>query len=427
MATSSDAYLSTLKTLSDRIIKAQEPIRILDAVNWDDSIRESFFRKKCRVLPPVDADYYTRKPLAFDPDTLISEFHDIERSVTRQLGQLNPVGAIMRRMCREFQTVIRMLQARGHKHFGEIAQELYGSSGDVFHAGEPTVADLGRMLEATVSGLLQADSMREEPRTLGAAEAVNILSDKLSTVFPKDKIRVMISDGITSDAAAGSDYIKLNKDATFNQRDLDVLEVHEGWVHVGTTLNGLAQPYCTFLGKGTPSTTITQEGLAVLTEIITLRSGPRRLYKLVQRVRALTLAEEGADFMEVFRYLTEQGVSPEESYTIACRAFRGSTPDGLPFTKDLAYIKGFVLTYNFIRVAVIRGMVDRIPLMFCGKVNLDDMKTLAQLREEGIVTAPAFIPPHLQDLKGLAAWLSFSRFVSSVSFEQLEKDYSQLF
>ena len=70
-------------------------------------------------------------------------------------------------------------------------------------------------------------------------------------------------------AAAGADYIKIRSDAMFNERDVRALEVHEGLVHVATTLNGLNQPVCTFLAKGPPSSTVTQEGLAILMEVIT--------------------------------------------------------------------------------------------------------------------------------------------------------------
>jgi hypothetical protein len=33
-------YLTEVKTLSDRIVKAQQPIRILDAIKWDDAIKQ---------------------------------------------------------------------------------------------------------------------------------------------------------------------------------------------------------------------------------------------------------------------------------------------------------------------------------------------------------------------------------------------------
>ena len=91
----------------------------------------------------------------------------------------------------------------------------------------------------------------------------------------EETIRVFESDGIVADAAAGADYIKIRSDAMFNSRDVRALEVHEGLVHVGTTLNGLNQPICTFLAKGPPSSTVTQEGLAILMEVIAFASLPQ--------------------------------------------------------------------------------------------------------------------------------------------------------
>ena len=419
-------YLIEVKALSDRIVKAQQPIRILDAIKWDDNIKQEFFKYKCRKLPAVTIDYYRNRPLGFEVAEKKQEFHQIERDLVRKLGQLNPLSVIMRRICREYQDVVYMLEARGTPDFSSISQELYGSSQDVFHVGDPTIAKLGSMMESTLSQLLQLDYLFEEPKAISAKDAVVILNEKIESVFPGEGLRAMLSDGIVADAAAGTDYIKLRADALFNLRDLRVLEVHEIWVHLGTTLNGLAQPYCTFLGKGPPSATVTQEGLAVLMEIVTFSSSPDRLMRLINRVRAITLVEEGADFMDVFTFFKDKGLDDEESYIHSSRIFRGSSSDGMPFTKDLTYIKGFVLTYNFMRLAVNKGKPDRIPLLFCGKTMIEDMKVLVDLVEEGTVIAPLFLPPQFKDLMGLSSWLSFSRFMTSLNFRQLEQDYANI-
>ncbi len=421
------AYLSEVKSLSDRIVKAQQPIRVLDAIKWDEGIKQDFFKKKCKALPQVDAAYYQQNcPLNFSPEDKKREFYQIERDLMRKLGQLNPLSVIMRRICREYQSVVRMLEARGTPLFSDISQGLYGSSQDVFHAGDPTIADLGSMMEGTLGELLKLDCLQEEPKTINAKEAVTLLNERIQSVFPGEGLRAMISDGILADAAAGTDYIKLRADALFNERDLRVLEVHEIWVHLGTTLNGLAQPYCSFLGKGPPSATITQEGLAVLMEILTLSSTPIRLIRLIDRVRAITLVEQGADFLDIFAFFRNKGLGEDESYNLSSRVFRGSSADGLPFTKDLTYIKGFVLTYNFMRLAVSKGKPDRIPLLFCGKTMIDDMKVLVDLVDEGTVIKPRFLPPQFTDLMGLSAWFSFSRFMSSMNFRQLEQDYANV-
>lgn len=420
-------YLEIVRELSDRIVEVQRPIRILDSIKWCGKVRGDFFASGCKQLPGVDADYYRRNnPLDYDPPVLRNELHQIERDISRKLGQLNPLASIMRRICREYQTVVRMLEARGTPDFGVFSEELYGSASDVFHAGDPTLADLGTQMEATLINLLKNQSMVEAEKTISAAEAVEVLNERLLDAFPDAGIRVLLNDQMTADAAAGSDYLKIRSDARFNSLDIDVLEVHEGWVHLGTTLNGMAQPACTFLSKGPPSSTTTQEGLAVLTEILTMRSSPARLYRLINRVRAVTLAEEGADFIEVFNYLRDHDMADDDCYSIAVRVFRGSTAAGRPFTKDLAYMRGFVQTYNFLRLAMSEGKLDNLPLLFCGKITLEDISTYRLLMDEGVIVAPKFLPPHFADLKGLASWMSFSRFISSLSFEQLEADYSAL-
>ncbi|TGG95096.1 flavohemoglobin expression-modulating QEGLA motif protein [Natronospirillum operosum] len=422
-----EPLLHQARELSERLVSLQAPIRILDAVNWDRSVRETFFRYQGERNPEVDRDYYANRPLGFEPAELRQAFSDLQRDVVRQLGQLNPMTQYMSKMCREYRDVIRMLEARGTREFHNLSVELFGDSHDAFHAGEPTLAELADMLQQPLAGLLASDQMPEEPKDIPAAEAMRRLQAQVDASMPDVPVQIMLSDGILSDAAAGSDRIKLNQDVLFSQRELDILEVHEAWIHVGTTQNGLAQPWLTCLSKGTPSATITQEGLAVLTEIITLKSTPRRLAKLVNRVQATAMASEGATFIDIYRHYMAQGVSEDAAYTMAQRVFRGSTPEGLPFTKDLAYVKGFVLTYNLIRVAIQLGRIDRLPLLLVGKLSIDDFRLITELYDQGVIAPPKFVPPHFRDLRGLTTWLSFGRFIGQLSFDQLERDYGSLF
>jgi uncharacterized protein (TIGR02421 family) len=423
-----DDYQLIVRALSDRIVEAQTPIRVLDAVKWDDSVRSEFFKHKCKKLPAVDRAYYEGRPLAFDASAKKLEFQNIERDVTRQLGQFNPVGQIMRRMCREYRMVIRMLEARGTEDFGLISQDLYGAASDAFHAGDPTLSDLGLMFSDYLNNIDKRGDLEDEPKNLTAKQAVNLLQHRLNKVFgeAEETIRVFESDGILADAAAGADYIKIRADAMFNERDVKALEVHEGLVHVATTLNGQNQPICTFLAKGPPSSTVTQEGLAILMEVITFASYPTRLRKLTNRTRAIHMAEEGADFLQIFDFYREQGFSQEESYSNANRVFRGSTPTGLPFTKDLSYLKGFIMVYNYIQLAVRKGKLEQIPLLFCGKTTLEDMRTLRQLVDEGLVTPPKYLPPQFSDLNSLSAWMCFSNFLNHLSLDRIEADYANI-
>lgn len=423
------AYEAMVRTLSDRLVEAQRPIRILDAIKWDDGIERAFFEAGCRELPAVTRDYYDSRPLPFDPEHKLHELHTIERDIRRQLGEFNLPGQMMVRACQEYREVVHLLTGRGTRAFAEISERLYGSASDSFHAGDPNLADLGHMMSDILDNLSHEMIFGHEARTLDAAEAVGLLSQKLADFFgDQAAVRVQISDGIVADAAAGSDYIKIRDHARFTHREVRLLEVHEGWVHLGTTLNGLSQPVCTFLGKGPPSSTITQEGLAVITEIFAFASHPGRIRRLTNRIEGVAMAEAGANFLEVFHYFQTEGYDPRESYQHAMRIFRGSLPEGCgPFTKDLCYSKGFVLIYNFIRLAVRKGMVRRVPLLFCGKTNLADIKALAQLVDEGLVEPPRFLPPPFADLNALSAWMCFANFLNRLSLKRVEDDYAGLF
>ncbi|HEX2667110.1 MAG TPA: flavohemoglobin expression-modulating QEGLA motif protein [Gammaproteobacteria bacterium] len=421
-------YRQTLRDLSERIVAAQRPIRILDHIKWEASIQEQFVRDGGRELPRVDAAYYAGRPLGFDPAAKRQEFHEIERDITRQLGQFNSLGGIMRRMCREYTQVVRMLEGRGTPEFGVISEELYGSASDAFHEGGPTLADLGQILGDAIASIDQSELLKPEAKTISGEQAVEILQHRINKAFHESEgtMRVLLSDGIVADAAAGADYIKIRKEAKFNERDLKVLEVHEGWVHLGTTLNGSQQPVCTFLSKGPPSSTVTQEGLAILMEIITFASYPSRLRRLANRIRAVDMAEKGGDFLEVYRFFLEQGLSEGEAYGNSARIFRGSTPTGRPFTKDLSYNKGFIMIYNYMRLAVRKGMLDRIPMLFCGKTTLEDVRTLSQGVAEGVISPPRFLPPQIADLNAITAWMCYSNFLNRLDLGRIQDDYAAI-
>jgi len=418
-----------VRALSDRLVEAQRPIRILDAIKWDDDIEQAFFDKGCRELPPVTPEYYAARPLPFDPEQKLHELHTIERDIRRQLGEYNAPGQIMSRTCQEYREVVHMLNHRGTRAFAETSERLYGSASDSFHAGDPNLADLGHMMSDILDHLSHEKIFGDKEQTFNAPETVDRLSARLKDYFGNEvAVRVRLSDGIVADASAGSDYIKIREQARFTAREIRLLEVHEGWVHLGTTLNGQSQPVCTFLSKGPPSATITQEGLAVITELFAFASNPARVRRLTNRIEGVAMAEAEADFLDVYRYFLGEGYDPRESYHHARRIFRGSLPEGCgPFTKDLCYSKGFVLVYNFIRLAVSRGLVGRVPLLFCGKTSLCDIKVLAQLVEEGLVVPPRFLPPQFADLHALSAWMCYANFLNRLSTKRIEEDYAALF
>lgn len=414
-----------IREISDKVVVAQAPIRILDAIKWDDTIRQDFFKNKCEKLPAVDKEYYHKNPLPFEPDEKIIEFRSIIRDAQNRLGEYSSVTGLISSRCEDYCKSIHMLSARGTPLFGYLAMELYGSPDDAFYPTGPKLSELGTLLADTLKMLSIELRTDADEKKYSALEAMDILQGRLASYFSEhSEPLVKISDNIVADAAAGAEVIKLNQNVRFSERDLRYLEVHEGWVHLGTTLNGNDQPLCTFLGKGSPASSVTQEGLAVITEIFTFSSNPSRLLKITNRVAALEKVRQGADFIEIFRFFREQGLDDNESFTFSTRAFRGGLPSGTgPFTKDLAYAKGFVLIYNYIRLAVKQGLVNHIPLFFVGKTSIEDIQALTNLLEEGIVTMPKYLPPQFADLAALSCWMSMSLFLNKFDLETVAKHY----
>jgi uncharacterized protein (TIGR02421 family) len=417
-------YKKIIHALSQRIVAAQSDIRILNAIKWPLEVKQNFFNNHFREPPQVDKSTYEKNPLGYDPAAKTEEFYAIERDIRRQLGQFSGLGNIMVRMCREYREVIRLLQARGTPEFPKISQELYGSSQDAFYAGAPTLQDLAALVTNTLAkSHLEPDALDE--KKYSSEEAVPLLGERLNEYFqtPDDPIRVKLSDDIVADAAAGAEWIKLRKNAVFSERDLRVLEVHEGWVHMATTLNGMSQPVCTFLSKGPPSSTVSQEGLAIIMEIFTFSSSPKRVLMLTHRVTAVSMVEQGAEFLDVFNFYRELGFAEESCYHATMRVFRGCVQGFGPFTKDLSYSKGFVLIYNYIRLAIKNGLSHYIPLLFLGKTTLEDLAILSDLVKEGIVIPPKFLPQQFRDLAGLTTWMTYSLFLNRLSLDSLTADF----
>jgi uncharacterized protein (TIGR02421 family) len=425
------SYKEVIARLADRIVDAQRPIRVLQALRWDATVEERFL--KARQMPVVDAAYYEHVDLGFDVSGKEQEFEEIARDIEREVGAKDAIGGIMSATALEYRDVVRMLAARGTPAFYSWSRKLYGSPKDVFPDGRASVRDLGHLLYDLLThvdewSVATRTAPKDQTRTLDATEAARQLGDRLAAFFGEARVRVEPDDGILADAAAGSDYVKVRSGARFSARDVDILEVHEGWVHVATSLNGQAQPVAKWLAKGPPRTAAVQEGLAALLEMLTLRTHPRRARRLNDRVLAVDKAEDGATFLDVFEWFRTEGYEEDECFHNARRVFRGGVLDGgAPFTKDACYCKGIVLNYTFIRAAIQHDRLDLVPLLFVGKVAHEDVPVLAQRVADGVVKPPLYLPPMFRDLNGLAIWMAYSTFFSQLGCEATADHYARLF
>jgi uncharacterized protein (TIGR02421 family) len=422
------SYKELVAQFASRIVEGQRPIRILQSVRWPDQVADKFLKSRGRELPELGEEYYQSVELGFDPKVKAEEFEAIAADVVRDLGATDAIGGILEKTALEYRDVVRMLEARGTPLFYGYSRKLYGSPKDKFPDGKLTVRDLGHRLYGILTQVSEKSLGVVEERSIPAAAAAAELNARFASYFGDEQVRVDVDDAIISDAAAGSDYVKVRTGAMFSSRDIDILEVHEGWVHVATSLNGQLQGVAKWLAKGPPRTTTVQEGLAALMEIFTFRTYPKRARRLNDRVLAVDKAEDGASFLDVFEWYRTEGYEEGECFANTRRIFRGGVlGGGAPFTKDACYCKGIILNYAFIQSAIRHGREDLVPMLFAGKVAHEDIPVLASRISDGVVRAPKYLPALFRDLNGLAIWMAYSSFLTQLEAEETSDYYARLF
>jgi uncharacterized protein (TIGR02421 family) len=209
--------------------------------------------------------------------------------------------------------------------------------------------------------------------------------------------------------------------ALFTELDKDQLLHHEAFIHTATQLNGRKQERLRSLGLGAPRTTRTQEGIAVLAELITNSIDISRLRRVALRVIAVKMALDGADFIDLFRFFLDAGQSEVESVRSAQRIFRGGASSGkVVFTKDSVYLEGLFEVHTFLRVAIRDNRLGVIRNLFAGRLTMADALRLDPWFENGWLLPPAYLPAWAADSRRLAAMMAYSVFMSRIKLDHLD-------
>lgn len=421
-------YKEKLKGLSRKIVEAQKPIRILNSIRVPSEWEQEIVKSGYTELPSNAREHYESIDLGFDTVTKALEFKVLKSEITRVLGEDDELGKHLIKICDQYTMVIELLKNRGRPDFYRVSRELYGSPKDCFAQDLNTISQMSRLLYNILTGVGASIPQVRYEENIPADKVVEALNERFALYFHDHRVVAKLSDGIVADAAAGGDKVKIRQGAMFSTRDIDLYEVHEGWVHVGSTLNGRAQHVCEFLSIGPPKCAATQEGLAVIMEIFTFRSFIQRAKLINDRIICIEKAEDGANLLDVIEYLRTEGYDETDCMAHALRVFRGGVLEGgAPFTKDISYCRGFVENYNFLRSCIRASKPYLIPYMFVGKLHVEDIPMLYAKHLEGLVDAPKFLPPHFRDLNGLAVWMSFSSFFNQVDLKSVQAHYQKIF
>ncbi|HTV24383.1 MAG TPA: tyrosine/phenylalanine carboxypeptidase domain-containing protein, partial [Polyangiaceae bacterium] len=123
------SYKERVSRLAQRLVEAQRPIRVLNAIKWDASVFEGFRDSNWRKPPSVSQEDYARLSLGFDAANKQAEFSGIITDIQNDLGN-DGIGRILRHTAEQYIDVVEMLQSRGTRRFYELSRALYGSPKD---------------------------------------------------------------------------------------------------------------------------------------------------------------------------------------------------------------------------------------------------------------------------------------------------------
>lgn len=395
--------------------EAEGYVRVLRTIAWPKETADVFFERGAREPPEI-----TYTPI--DPEPVFERI----ASVRRALDEGAEAHAWLLRQASAIETGARMLAAVGTPAFHTHSVALYGQPQDPILDGETTSLALAQRLDGVLAALDHED-LGASPTAITAQAMLARMRRLIRPRFGDATPELELSEGVGAKAVAGPRRVRFRADATFTEQDLRQLLFHEIFVHVATSLNGRAQTRLPILAGGHPGTTRTQEGLAVFSELVGGAMAPSRFRRLADRVLAIQMAIEGADFLDLYRFFLERTHDPAQSFDNARRIVRGGVLEGgAPFTKDGVYLDGLLRVHNFLRTAVMLDRVDLVAVLFVGKLDLEDVPALLHLAHDGLCLAPRYLPPWAEDRQFLVSYLAYSGFLNEVNLSAVKAHYAKM-
>jgi uncharacterized protein (TIGR02421 family) len=412
--------LSHFARLDQQLVDAAKQIKVLSNLAWPDSMAQAFIAawKSGKALIPKPK----YKSLSYPAQLKALE------NIIQATDESHPVGRYISQTALSYIRAGRMLECIGRPEFTKLSVELYGKPSDPIGTTEVTnVAAAEHFIKAVdeYSNILKAPEPEPEISSEALAQA---LRTRFSTIFTNHPIDIVIDPDLPSKAAASARRIRVRGNTRFTQLDIKQLAEHEGLVHTATMLNGREQPNLKSLGLGAPRTTVTQEGIATFAEFITDTMDVWRLKRIALRIKAIDMALNGANFIEVFQFFLSEGQTEKESFASAARVFRGGDPNGgVAFTKDVVYLQGLIFVHTFLRKAIQNNKVHFPTYMFVGRLTLGDIVSMEEFIEKGWIKAPLYQPEWLANRECLAAYLAYASFANRINLSKIAlTDFSSL-
>ena len=402
-----------IQLLDNALVLASKKIKVLNTLAWPAGEEEKFLQgwhKKNPQLPQIK----------ISPPDVQNSIKDLDNIVSR-CDQTEPVEKFLSDTAESYADAGRMLLAVGTPAFTNFSTKIYGRPDMVYKLQGLSSVDAAKFFLEVTDNLLGNQVIQSTELDISAAELAGWLKTEVDEFFEHDTIEVVLDPNISSKALAGATRIRVRGSAVFSKLDRDQLLYHEAFIHTATQLNGKKQINLKSLGLGAPRTTRTQEGLAVMAELITNSIDITRLRRVALRVLAVHMALNGADFIEVFKFFLDSGQPEIESVRSAQRIFRGgATKGGVVFTKDAVYLQGLLEMHTFFRVAIRDNRPELVPNLFAGRLTMGDAIRLAPHFQNGWLSPPVYMPTWATDLRRLAALMAYSAFMTHIKLEKVD-------
>lgn len=388
---------------------------LLDSISWPRSVEREFFAADASVLPKPS--YRVDRPRA---EECLRALDALERDLVGD----DALVRLLRARVESQRLGARMQLAAGTKSFAALSQAAYGGANTTWLDDDTSNLDFARHLR----GRLGRRVAEDDDGQLDAAGLEAFVRERVvARKGAAPTLTIAIDDELSAKAIAGKTRLRIRADATFAREEARSLYLHEVETHIFTAQNGDAHPHLDFLDSGGPLTTRTQEGLAVFAELYAQALTVPRLTRLIDRVELVAKAEDGADFLELYRFLVDDGVAPRTAFADAARVCRGGLASGgAPFTKDACYLAGLAEVYDFLRLTVRHDRHAIAEVLVSGRLSLSEVEPLLELRERGLLARPVLVPSWLRRWDDLLAHFAFASFLGEIDLGFVAKRYPWL-
>ncbi|WP_166041026.1 tyrosine/phenylalanine carboxypeptidase domain-containing protein [Sphingosinicella sp. YJ22] len=315
------------------------------------------------------APQFRYRPLTVDPDMAKRELYAVDLSKLE-----DPLlERLLSEKRQEIDHQLTMLATRNSRAF---------RAASLLHYGTVTT----RLL-ADARAILAAQHPPTPPsRRIGAAEVADTaraLVARYQAIDPGFAAEVEVRDDVGSLIVSGGKLMIASNTSMLESR-LDPLLAHEVSVHLLTYCNGAAQGLTVFR-TGLAQYEGVQEGLGVFAEWAVGGLTAARLRLLAGRVLAVHAMLDGADFVEVFRMLSDDhGIGRRPAFDITARVFRSGG-----FVKDFIYLEGF---QHVIGLVASGASLDPF---WIGKIAPGHVSAIEELLQRNLIRPPLFTPEFL--------------------------------